>query len=446
MSEPVKILSFELENVKRVQAVSLTPSANGLTVIGGGNRQGKTSVLDAIAFGLGGERNRPTNLQREGGVADARIEVTLSNGLKVERKGKNAALKVIDPSGQKGGQKLLDSFIDELALDMPKFLAMKGADKADVLLRILGIGDQLAALETEERKYYEERTLLGRIADQKQKFFQELPWNAVPEVPITAAELVQQSQAILGRNAEKANQRRAKVELRGIATTLTGLAESKGRRAAELERMLKEAWAEWTDAKDKASQAIATADQAETVTVVDDESTVEIEGRMTEIEAVNAKVRENLNKAKAKDDAEEAGKKADTMTAKVEDVRIRRKALLDGAAMPLPGLSVEGGELTYNGKAWDCMSGTEQIRAGIAIVQKLKPECGFVLLDKLEAFDLVELAELASWLKAQGLQAIATRVSKGHECSIIIEDGLVAVNNMTEAETVQNTEEKEENW
>ena len=45
----VKINSLEFENVKKIKAVQLEPAKNGLTVIGGKNRQGKTSVLDAIA-------------------------------------------------------------------------------------------------------------------------------------------------------------------------------------------------------------------------------------------------------------------------------------------------------------------------------------------------------------------------------------------------------------
>ena len=36
------------------------------------------------------------------------------------------------------------------------------------------------------------------------------------------------------------------------------------------------------------------------------------------------------------------------------------------------------------------------------------------------------LQEFGLWLESEGLQAIATRVSTGDECSIIIEDGYVA--------------------
>ena len=97
----------------------------------------------------------------------------------------------------------------------------------------------------------------------------------------------------------------------------------------------------------------------------------------------------------------------------------------------MPGLSVQDGELTYNGFKWDNMSGADQLMVSTAIVRKLNPSCGFVLLDKLEQMDLDTLAEFGKWLEDAGLQAIATRVSTGDECSVLIEDGYV-VNEPTE--------------
>ena len=91
--------------------------------------------------------------------------------------------------------------------------------------------------------------------------------------------------------------------------------------------------------------------------------------------------------------------------------------------MPLKGLSVEGGILVFNGQPWDNMSGSDQLRVATAIVRKIQPDCGFVLLDKLEQMDLDTLNEFGKWLEKEGLQAIATRVSTGEECTIYIEDG-----------------------
>ena len=87
----VKINSLEVENVKRVKAVALEPSEDGLTVIGGRNGQGKTSVLDAIAWALGGDRKRPSDAKRDGSMTGPRLRVELSNGIVVERRGKSGS-------------------------------------------------------------------------------------------------------------------------------------------------------------------------------------------------------------------------------------------------------------------------------------------------------------------------------------------------------------------
>ena len=200
----MKIISFELENVKRVALVRMAPAENGLTVIGGKNAAGKTSILDGIIYALGGEKYRPGNLQRKDGLAPARIRIELSGGLIVERRGKNAALHVTDATGRRRGQKLLDDFIEELALNLPKFLAMKDDDKAEVLLRTLGIADQLTALDLREKEAYDKRHDFGVIVDQKKKFAAEMKeYPDVPETPVSAAEMIAESQAILKRNADR---------------------------------------------------------------------------------------------------------------------------------------------------------------------------------------------------------------------------------------------------
>ena len=102
----IKINSLELENVKKIKAVRLKPSENGLTIIGGDNGEGKTSVLDAIAWALGGNKYRPSEPQNKDSIIPPTLRVVMSNGLVVERKGKNSSLTVTDPNGNKSGQQL----------------------------------------------------------------------------------------------------------------------------------------------------------------------------------------------------------------------------------------------------------------------------------------------------------------------------------------------------
>ena len=157
-----------------------------------------------------------------------------------------------------------------------------------------------------------------------------------------------------------------------------------------------------------------------------DESTAEIEASLANIEAINTQIRKNREKAKAVDEANAYTVQYDQLTDQIETVRKQKKDLLQGAQLPLPELSVEDGKLTYKGVPWDGMSGSDQLKVATAIVRKLNPKCGFVLMDKLEQMDLTTLQEFGKWLEQEGLQVIATRVAKGDECSVIIEDGMIA--------------------
>ena len=84
---------------------------------------------------------------------------------------------------------------------------------------------------------------------------------------------------------------------------------------------------------------------------------------------------------------------------------------------------MEEGKLKYKGQQWDNMSGSDRLKVATAIVRRLNPRCGFVLVDKLEQMDMESLREFGAWAEQEGLQIIATRVSTGEECSIIISDG-----------------------
>lgn len=403
----IKINKLEIENVKRVKATRFEPEENGLTVIGGKNGQGKTSVLDAITWALGGERYRPTQAQRDGSVLPPYIHIVLSNGLVVERKGKNSDLKVIDPEGRKGGQQLLNEFVEELALNLPRFMQANNREKADTLLRIIGVGDRMYELEQQERELYANRHAIGQIADQKKKYAQEIAYYPdAPKEPVSATELILRQQEILARNGENQRKRMRLQQLEG--------------EAAEVQRKLDELLA-------RRQAVLADLDTARrSAADLADESTAELEQSIANVEQINRKVRANLDKDKAETDALAYQNRYAELTEQLESVRKARTDLLQNADLPLPGLSVENGELLYQGKAWDCMSGADQLRVATAIVRRLNPKCGFVLLDKLEQMDLDTLHEFGAWLEQEGLQAIATRVSTGGECSIIIEDGYIA--------------------
>lgn len=409
----IKINKLEIENVKRVKAVKFEPTANGITVIGGDNGQGKTSVLDSIAWALGGNKFRPSQPVREGSVIPPNLHIVMSNGLVVERKGKNSDLKVIDPDGNKAGQQLLDSFVEELALNLPKFMQQSNKEKANTLLQIIGVGEQLVALEKEEQDAYNRRHAIGQIADQKEKFAKEQEYYPdAPKELVSASDLIKQQQEILARNGENQKKRENLASIQKLHEEAVNRVEMLKRELSNAENELAKVIGDLATASKSAKNLI-------------DESTEELEKSITEVDEINRKVRANLDKDKAEEDARGYREEYDELTTEITEIRKRKAALLDNADLPLEGLSVEDGDLIYNGFKWDNMSGSEQLKVATAIVRKLNPNCGFVLIDKLEQMDVTTLNAFGEWLESEGLQAIATRVSTGDECSIIIEDGYI---------------------
>ena len=266
-------------------------------------------------------------------------------------------------------------------------------------------------MEREETQLYNQRHAIGQMADQKAKYAKELPqWDDVPEDPVSASELIQQQQEILARNGE--NQRK-----RERASQLEQQVKMMQERVDSLAKQLQEA-------SEQCAAAMKDLEIArKSVKDLQDENTAQLEQNIRNIEALNVKIRANLDKEKAEDDARQYRDQYDNLTREINSIRNRKINLLNNAALPLPELSVENHVLTYKGQQWDNMSGSDQLRVATAIVRRLNPECGFVLLDKLEQMDTETLQEFGAWLEQEDLQAIATRVSTGDECSIIIEDG-----------------------
>ena len=446
MSEKnVKITSLEIENVKRITAVSMTVEGKALTVIGGKNAQGKSSVLDSIMWALGGERFKPSNAIHAG-AEKGYIKVELDNGVTVERAGINGTLKVTSSRG-KGGQSLLNDFVNIFALNLPKFMAASDTEKAKMLLDVFpDLGRKLSELNAECKRLFDERHALGQIADRKTKYAEELPFDfSLPEDPLSGSEMAKKLQAAMSVNAGNQALRNKVGQCEDEVKAKLYRAESARKRVADLESALSDARGELANAeKDHASAQTQLGNARKTATELKDLDTTAIEKELEQIDSTNAAIRANQSKRSAEDESSHLKAQYEDMTQTLETKRAQRIALLSSVKMPLSGLSFdEAGALVFNGQPWDCMSGAEQLRVSAAICAAVNPKCGFVLLDKLESMDPETLEEFAAWLDERDLQAIGTRVSTGDECSIVIEDGHVKETKPTKKGTTKQKQETE---
>ena len=408
--EPVKITSLELENVKRIRAVQIVPTKDGLTVIGGRNGSSVPQAWEEV----GGKKMQPDNPNRDGAATPAKLHVELSNGIVVERRGKNGTLYVTDMTGKKGTQKLLDEFLSHLALCLPSFINGTDKDRTTALLQTLGIDQQLASYDGKIKATMEERKVVGRDAKQKRSYANGLPKHSdVPEEPVSVGELSARLMEAHDTNRENQRKRdrafRLKSDHEALADEIAHLRQHLGQMEAGYE-------AEEAEVNAAFKEAMA----------CEDVDTTEIEASIANVESINAKVRDNQRRAEADLAAQRAEKTYQDMTESIETMRKQRVALLDNAPLPLDGLSVnEDMALTYNGQTWGDMSGSEQLRVATAIVRATKPDCGFVLVDGLEQLDSQTLDEFGAWAQSEGLQVIGTRVGTDDSCTIVIEDGKV---------------------
>jgi DNA repair exonuclease SbcCD ATPase subunit len=260
MNEELKLVALETEGFKRVHAVTCAFNENGLTVIGGGNGEGKTSFLDSAIWALGGDRYKPSSfLNDEAEKVSIRLE--LSNGLIVERKGVNGALKV---SGGNGKQSLLDGLLGELTLDLPAFMAATDTKKAAMLLKAFPqLAAQLQKIDVAIKELYQARTVTGAMRDQKKKYAAELPYNAdAPDEPLSGAEMAKKLQESLSLNARNNEIRRnAKEKLADIERNEQEV-DTAQERVADLEKRIEQARSELKAAESKVSTAKAQYDEA----------------------------------------------------------------------------------------------------------------------------------------------------------------------------------------
>lgn len=473
----MKVKHFTMQNVKGVNLFDYEFPLSGATVLGGKNNQGKTSVLNGMQYTVGGETYRPSNYHKDDTTEESLLRMVFSNGIVAQRIGDSADLKVYDENGKVARQKLLDQFITKFALDLPKFLNGSDKDRADILLKALHLEDEVNRLDDEIASEYEDRTIIGRIRDQKKKAGKEMPFHeGVPETEISPSDILARMQEVNVRNAkiEAAKQELDKHNADLVRLIETGekieaaiskvdgetkslcdkVDEDCKAKVASIEEQIrklqesiraanafavshkdqivksaetnKDALSRQKMENDKAVEELSDKIAAAETQDFTLEDTTTFQRELDAVEDTNIKVRENIARAKVLKEADEQALKYDEKTAVIEDLRKQKDALLQGAGLPYPGLSVENKTVTLNGKAWDCMSESMKIRVGCAIVMRINPSCKFMFVDKLEQLDSDSLAELDQFAKDHDIQIIGTRVTTDpDDCTIIIKNGYI---------------------
>jgi DNA repair exonuclease SbcCD ATPase subunit len=428
-----RLIGLKVENVRRIQALTLTPDANhALIPLIGKNGQGKSSVMDAIAVALGAKLE-------DGFVRDntkqARVVVQTTSytvKCKVSQKTGQRQLILENRDGEtiKKPHQMIRELLGEMkiGLDPEAFLRQTPAEQVDTARRALGI--DLTEIDRKITNAYEKRRDLNRdartLASQVPEGFDpEQP----PEPPADAEELAKKQQDAARINTDNAKKRAKATETRHAADRVKADAERIEQEIARLKLALAESEKRQVEAMTefKRLDDLATK-QAEWVegNCID----IELDDIKEAMEAISMHrtIRAQFETAaKTYQHAQKAAAKAESAEQELETLREQRRALIAKSNVPVSGLSFEPEWLTYNDRPLQQASQAEQLRVAVALGIAANPKFKIITVRQGSLLDADSLDLLERVAYEHGAQVFVEIVGEPGDSklpgAVYIEDG-----------------------
>lgn len=403
----MRVTRLVAENVKRLKAIDVEFD-DGAVIIRGKNAAGKSSVLDAIWFALGGARTfSDQDVIREG--QDAATATVHLDGFVVERRWTESGsrLKVTDDDGREysSPQAMLEELAQVFAFDPLAFLELHPKEQKAKLLEISGYADELEELEEQYDDIYQTRRDTNR----------------------DARHLEGEIKGIIDVEEELADE-----DLPSTAQLVSDLDEAKSLRdrKAELEENSQARLDKAADMREQAQELLKQADymeesagemQAEAagITVPDIDS---LQEKVEQADELRVRVEKAKEKRALKQELEAKRELSEEMTRKLEGIEERKAEILLDADLP-EGVGFDEDTVTYQDRPLAQASMSEKLRVAMGIAMHMDPELRILqvrdasLLDDDTRQDLVTEAEKA------GFQVFLELVGTNGDATIIIEDG-----------------------
>lgn len=429
VTDPLHIVSLEVENTKRVKLARVRPDG-ALVIVGGKNAQGKSSVLDAIEMALGGTRTLPPEPIRRG-ARKARQVLDLG-AFRVERtitsKGTVLVVTAADGSKVTSPQTLLDSLLATVSFDPAAFARLEPKKQDEVLKQLVpGLAEALAAIEAERARLFDQRTETKRKAKALAARVDAAPRPepGIPAAEVSASELF----ALIEHRRELAD---------GNALKRHELACARGELAATDERALEveeeiarlkaaladeeQTLGELAEERLRGTARVRALESAVSELVEPDLDTPKRE--LAELEVTNRKVRAAAERGRLEKELDAAEAEVEELTRAIEHYDEEKAEAIAKATFPVPGLGFDETGVTFNGVPLEQASQAERLRVSVAIGAALNPRLRVMLVREGSLLDAQGLELLATLAKETQSQVWLERVSEdGAGCSVFLEDG-----------------------
>lgn len=435
----MQILNVKAENFKGLKLVEVEPQGT-TTIVGGKNRQGKSSLLDAIAATLGGAKLTPGKPIRDG-ETEAKCEIQLEGEearmldpctvTRTWTRRQNGSIKSELEITTKDGyraptpQTILNDVVGPLGFDPERFLRMKSKEQGEVLRKLVGL--DFTDLDAERQTKYDKRTEVNRsVKTMAARFETMIHRDDAPEEEVSVAALMtelKRRQAVNQHNQEVHGELS---KLRHKYTVWDEAVQSEEMEITRLNNMLQDATGRL---EEKQKQRTTTTGDIEAKSIevnsLKDANETETQGQISDSDAVNQLVRMNTERAKLETELVAAQAKSAAFTAAIKDIDANKQRIREEAEWPVADLGYDDEGVTLFDRPFDQASATEQREAAFGIVAALNPALKFAMIKDGSLLDDESLADFSRLAAERGFQLFVERVGEGKECTIVISEGEV---------------------
>lgn len=395
----MKIISLEAENVKHLRAIHIEPDGSTV-IIGGDNAAGKSCVLDSIEYACGGSRSIPAKPIRKG-QKKAKIVLDLGDIQVIRtftKNGTNLTVKNKDGKIFTSPQAMLDKLVGELAFDPLEFAKATDEKRDKILKQLFGL--DFDGLDVKYKSLFEKRATINKQGRELKANVDAMThYEDVPDTEVSIKGLGEKYAEAIERNQT------IKRAMDILSTEEAELKELK-RKVAQLTKSIK------TRQK--------TLDGAKEI------DAVTIQEQISDADNINRKVRENQRYATVTAQLTELRKQSGSLSQQMARITEEKTQALADAKFPIDGLAIDEDDgVTFEGIPFSQCSSAQQIRISVAMGLAINPKLRVLLIREGSLLDEKNLAMVAKMAAEADSQVWIERVSKGAECSVIIQDGSI---------------------
>jgi recombinational DNA repair ATPase RecF len=474
--KPLRIVEFRAQNVMALKAIQIFPENKDVVILTGENRQGKSTIIRAIWAALGGKEFIPDEAIRRG-EKEGNVYLDLGDfivTLKITSKKEYLKVKTKDGMEASSPQKFLNSRLADLAHNPLEFMRLKPQEQVKALQGMLNLkldrtelerlagtwtrrtqgDDPMLVLDNVTKGLYEERAIVNAEVKRLQGVVEsiKIPHDLADIQPVSIADLLEELSKLEAKQRENDSIRNLANSLASRLEDIRGSLKSKDLEIEEMEAKvikLKQERAGLIENLDRVQEDYLR--QADKVDDLTDPDFADIKRQIAEADSHNksaneiAHLKDTLQKSKA--DLETKRKESQTTTDTMEALKAYKLRLIEHAALPLPGIGFEDGEVTFNGLPLSQASTREQIEISCAICLAQHPRIGIITIDVgWSELDKSGKQVLRQFARRTGAQIWVTLVREepGHEGFHIVDGELVAVDGVPLVEDCDDLPDAEE--